>query len=146
LPLSADVGVASVVTVTEDAGTGGQVWTRLYARRTGFPQIIHSCKRFAGPTGLEEYIGYGIGMALTVSVRDGTLVFASDSYFLQLFGRRLRLPRWLSPGTLTVAHAELGGGRFSYALDICHRRFGTLIHQFACFQENGPWTPPSFCC
>src|SRR5882672_3406121 len=68
----------SVVTVTE--GMGGQIWTRLYARRSGFPQVIHSAKRFDGPTGLEEYVGYGIGMALTVHVRDGALAFRSDSY------------------------------------------------------------------
>jgi len=47
LPLSRDANVPSVVTVTEDMATGGQIWTRLYTRRRGFPQIIHSSKRFA---------------------------------------------------------------------------------------------------
>ena len=47
LPISRAAGLESVVTVTEDLATGGQVWTRLYARRNGFPQIIHSSKRFA---------------------------------------------------------------------------------------------------
>ena len=33
LPLSCDANMPSVVTVTEDMATGGQIWTRLYARR-----------------------------------------------------------------------------------------------------------------
>jgi hypothetical protein len=135
LPLSRESDVPSVVTVTEDMMTGGQIWTRLYARRTAFPQIIHSSKRFAGPTGLEEYVGYGVGMALTVSVADGALVFRSAGYFLQLFGRRFALPAWLSPGDLSVTHGELGGGSFSFTLDLSHPRFGALIRQTAAFRE-----------
>jgi hypothetical protein len=42
LPTSRDANMPSVVTVTEDMATGGQIWTRLYARHNGFPQIIHS--------------------------------------------------------------------------------------------------------
>src|SRR5262245_27685013 len=48
LPLYADTNVPAVVTVTEDARARGQIWTRLYARRRGFPQVIHTSKRFQG--------------------------------------------------------------------------------------------------
>src|SRR5260370_22061407 len=57
LPTGSDSHVPMIVTVTEDVATGGQVWTRICAHRAGFPQVIHSSKRFSGPTGLEEYIG-----------------------------------------------------------------------------------------
>jgi Domain of unknown function (DUF4166) len=127
--------VASVVTVTEDMASGGQIWTRLYARRKGFPQVIHSSKRFAGPTGLEEYVGRGVGMTLTIYAREGALVFRSKNYFLELFGRRLFLPAWLTPGTLYVTHAELPDGKFSFALQIFHPRFGLLLRQMAIFRE-----------
>jgi len=143
LPLCTDARVPSVVTVTEDMAQGGQVWTRLYARRAGFPQIIHSAKRFAGRTGLEEYVGYGIGVALTVHVGDGALVFRGDSYFVQVLGLRLRLPRWLTPGRLCVTHAERSAGEFCYTLELTHPRLGTLVHQVAWFRETEQWTPPS---
>ncbi|HKY88310.1 MAG TPA: DUF4166 domain-containing protein, partial [Pseudorhodoplanes sp.] len=45
LPTSGDTGVPSIVTVTEDMTTGGQIWTRLYTRRDRFPQVVHSSKR-----------------------------------------------------------------------------------------------------
>src|SRR6266568_8736286 len=89
LPISRDAHTPSVVTVTEDVATKGQHWTRLYARRSGFPHIVHSSKRFAGPTGLEEYVGRGVGMALTIHVKDTALIFRAAHYFLQLAGLRI---------------------------------------------------------
>ncbi len=138
LPLTANAHVPSVVTVTEDLATGGQIWTRLYARRKGFPQVIHSSKRFAGPTGLEEYVGCGIGMTLTVYARDGALIFRSKNYFFQLLGRRFFLPSWICPGTLYVTHAEVTDGKFSFTLQIFHPRFGLLLRQMAMFREIAP--------
>lgn len=136
LPLSRDTGVASVVTVTEDAATGGQVWSRLYCRRTGPPQVIHSTKRFEGATRLEEHVGCGIGMSLTVGVEPGALVFRSNRYFLAFGRRRLHLPGWLTPGDLTVKHIDRGDGRFAFTLDIEHPRFGKLIQQVVGFEDT----------
>jgi hypothetical protein len=138
LPISRDAQMPSVVTVTEDVASAGQHWTRLYARRRGFPHIVHSSKRFAGPTGLEEYVGCGVGMALTLHVEEQALVFRAAHYFLQVAGWRFRLPRWLSPGALAVTHAELGDGRFLFELDITHPRLGRLIQQTAAFTEAHP--------
>ena len=138
LPLVRDAHAPSVVTVTEDVATRGQHWTRLYARKRGFPQVVHSSKRFAGPTGLEEYVGRGVGMALTIHVEEAALVFRAAHYFMQLGAWRIRLPRWASPGSLSVTHAELGDGRFLFKLDIIHPRLGRLICQTAAFQEAQP--------
>ena len=135
LPLTRSAHVPAVVAVTEDRAVRGQVWTRLYSRRGRFPQVIHSCKRFAGPTGLEEYVGRGLGMTLTVDAREGALIFRSKDYFFELFGRRVTLPRWLTPGAIYVTHAELADGRFSFTLQVIHPRFGLLIRQMAIFQE-----------
>lgn len=142
LPLERETGRAGVVTVTEDPDGGGQIWTRLYARASGFPQVVHSAKRFAGPTGLEEHVGAGVGMTLTVTVADGALVFRSHRYFVDCLGRRVHLPGWLTPGALTVTHADAGAdaraGAFRFILDIEHAWFGRLIRQEAIFQDAEP--------
>jgi len=97
--------------------------------------VIHSSKRFAGPTGLEEHVGFGVSMALRISVADEELRFRSVGYSLQLGPLRLPLPNWLTPGDLTVSHRDLGCGAFRFTLEIIHPRFGMLIRQSAVFRE-----------
>lgn len=135
LPLSRDSDMPACVSVTEDPASGGQVWTRIYGRRRGFPQVISSCKSFAGPTGLEERIGGGFGIALRVEAADGALHFLSDHYFWMVRGRRLRIPRWLAPGALRVSHIDCNHGLFAFVMELSHPWFGELIRQTAMFRD-----------
>lgn len=135
LPLSRDTDVPAVVSVSEDEASGGQLWSRLYGRHRGFPQVIHSAKRFAGATGLEEYVGLGIGMALKVEAMANGLRFASDHYFLVVGERRWRLPAWLAPGRTVVEHHDLGHGCFRFTLLLCHPLLGRLVEQHVLFRD-----------
>ena len=135
LPVSRDTDVPAVVSVSEDHRSGGQVWSRLYGRRNGFPQVIHSAKRFAGATGIEEYVGHGVGMALKVEALADGLRFISDHYFLTIAGRRLRLPRWIEPGQTVVEHHDLGHGCFRFSLKLHHPWLGRLVEQHALFRD-----------
>jgi hypothetical protein len=136
LPLFQDIGVPAVVTVTEDIAGGGQFWTRLYGRRRGFPQVIHSSKRFAGPTGLEEYLGFGFGIALVASADETGIFFRSDHYFLRLGRFRLRLPCLLAPGVLTIGHVDRPDGWFAFTLSLCHPLFGEIVAQTGLFRDQ----------
>ncbi|MFC3077498.1 DUF4166 domain-containing protein [Phenylobacterium terrae] len=136
LPLHDQIGAPAVVTVTEDAACGGQFWTRMYGQARGFPQVIHSSKRFAGPTGLEEYLGCGFGIALDVSADEAAMRFHSRHYFLALGRLRLRLPAWLSPGDLTISHIDRGDGAFDFVLALRHPLLGELINQTGLFRER----------
>ena len=135
LPLHRDIGVPAAVSITADLAGKGQFWTRQYGRAQGFPQVIHSAKRFAGPTGLEEYLGLGFGIALRLAVDDGALLFLSDHYFWRGGKLRLRIPRWIAPGRLTIGHVDLGDGRFAFTLDLIHPLAGALFHQCAIFAD-----------
>lgn len=137
LPTRRDLFVPAIVAVTEEPASGGQLWTRIYGRARGFPQVISSCKSFSGPTGLEERIGGGFGIALNVEVEGEALHFVSDHYFIAVWrGLRLRIPRWLSPGRLRVSHVDCGHGLFAFVLALDHPWFGEMIRQTAMFSER----------
>lgn len=130
-------GPATVV-VTEDLTFGGQIWTRTYARPGAFPQTINSVKRFSGPTGLEEYLGCGLVMRLTLHAEAGALVFRSAGYDLVLGGLRIPFPRALTPGDCAITHRAEGLNSFSFTLALDHPWFGRLAHQVAFFEEVTP--------
>ncbi len=133
--MSLDVDVPSVVSVVEEGASAGQVWTRLYAHKEGLPQVIHSVKRFSGATGLEEYLGYGLSVALRLSVERGALCFRSAFYQLHLGRKRLRLPDILSPGSLKVVHEETKPGEFIFSLRLRHNWFGELVYQEGVYRD-----------
>jgi len=136
LPLdSRNEGAPAIVSITDDALGNGQFWVRQYGRPKGFPQVLHSTKRFAGPTGLEEYIGAGIGMTLRLREDRGALWFDSDRYYIGGAKLRAYLPAFLSPGALHVGHEDLGGGQFRFTLLLKHRLFGRMIYQDIIFND-----------
>lgn len=138
LPLASGGRTAAAVMVAEDEAIGGQLWTRVYAREGRFPQVIHSAKRFAGPTGIEECVGMGVGMALTIHVEARALVFRSAHYFVRFGSRRFRLPALVTPGRMQVVHREERDGRFSFTLTVTHPLFGEMIRQIAFFRDAPP--------
>ncbi len=130
----AATGPATVL-VTDGPTIGGQIWTRTYTRPHGVPQTINSVKRFSGPTGLEEDLGYGLRMRLTLHVEHGALVFRSAGFALAIGSLCLTLPIWLTPGRCCITHRDEGHGHFSFTLEFTHPWLGRLAHQVAHFEE-----------
>lgn len=137
LPRDDNATGPAVVVVTQNPTTGAQNWIRTYSRPNGSMQTIASEKRFQGPTGLEEYVGAGIGMTLAVHEAAGTLVFQSQRYFFEVAGMRIVMPRLVAPGRMTIIHRDQGAGTFQFELKLEHAVFGCLLYQLAEF-DDGP--------
>lgn len=135
LPLEHGARGPATVIVREATDFNGQYWTRVYPTSRAMPQVIQSAKKFAGPTGLEEMISPRIGVALTLRARRDSLSFTSSGYFLLLAGRRIPIPRILSPGQMTVTHRQTGRRRFRFTLQLTHPVVGELVYQTGIFEE-----------
>ena len=133
LPFDDTVGPAAVVVMA--TGSGSSSWTRVYRRHGGRAQAIRSVKRFAGPTGLEEYLGAGLCMALRLRVEDASLVFESAGYSWALGNLRIPLPSWMTPGRLLVRNTELAAPCFRFSLTLTHPRFGVVLRQEVVFED-----------
>ncbi len=133
LPFDDTIGPATVVVMA--TGRGSSSWTRVYRRNGGRAQAIRSVKRFAGPTGLEEYLGTGLCMALRVGVEDASLLFESAGYSWAVGKLRIPLPNWLTPGRLLVRSTELAAPGFRFCLTLDHPRFGVVLRQEAVFED-----------
>jgi len=134
--------VPVTVTLRLDGDGHGIVWERLYRFAGRAPVRCASVKK-ATDEGLIECVGAGIGMWLKLSEHKGELHFRSTGYFWRRGRRRVRLPRWLTPGELHVVHADLGGGWFRFRIAVRHRLLGETLFQDGIFaEEKGvePWT------
>lgn len=139
LPLERDNrGAAAIVTVTERPDGSGQFWTREYVRGRGFPQVIHSTKRFSGATGIEETVGCGVTMSLRLQALPGALFFLSHRYFVRIGALRLPVPGHMVLGRIVVGHVDRGGGAFEFTLDVIHPLLGRIICQRALFHDLSP--------
>ena len=135
LPLRVLAHTPAAVIATEDVEEGVQLWTRIYHEPGRLPQVIRSMKRFDGPSGLEECVGGGVGMTLTLTVEHRCLVFRSDRYFWRAGRFRIPIPAWLTPGRIEVVHREERAGRFSFTLRVEHPWWGRIIEQVAFFRD-----------
>ncbi|GAB4191815.1 MAG: DUF4166 domain-containing protein [Wenzhouxiangellaceae bacterium] len=135
LPLESQAHQPSVVSVYGGRHDGDQRWSRQYSRRHRFPQMVHSSKRFAGPSGLEEHIAPGLAIALKLEAQADRLIFRQIAWCLCLGPWRLRLPRWLLPLQVEVAHVHRNPREFDFVMSVRHHRWGELISQHARYQE-----------
>jgi hypothetical protein len=118
-------------------GCAGVFWRRTYLRRGHKPYVVVSAKEESEKGEMLEVVGGGFGMKLRVSARDGDMHFISYRYFWKVFGHRLPLPHWLTPGRAHVIHHDMGQGRFMYTISMVHRQLGETFYQRGVFHKKG---------
>lgn len=123
----------------------GASWLREYCWPDGRACRVHSTKVIGADGTLVEELPAGLRMPLQVFERHGVLHFVSIGYYFELrLGLRSRkprvripLPRWLSPGTTHVEHADEADGWFRFTMTVAHPLFGEMYYQTGRFRAAG---------
>ena len=82
-----------------------------------------------------EFVGFGLGMKLLVTEKDGNLHFSDDGYFFSIGKWRIPLPSPLNPGKTILVHSDMGEKTFKIVIDICHPVFGKMYYQEGIFHH-----------
>ncbi|MED5617812.1 DUF4166 domain-containing protein [Ideonella sp. BN130291] len=135
-PLTAacQADIPAVVSVHGN-GRGGVVWERRFGHPGAGGATVRSTKELAPDGTLFERTDGGLGMALRVFEREGSLVFQSRRYELVLGRRRWVVPALFTPGTCEVSHTDLGHGRFRFTLQMRHPLWGRTFFQTGVFTD-----------
>ena len=105
----------------------GVEWRREYHWDAGVDVVTSTKVVLDGA--LVERLPARLNMPLAVSEENGVLVFESLGYYFDVFGLRLPLPAFFSPGRTRVEHVDLGNGWFRFTLIVVHPWFGDMFFQ-----------------
>lgn len=137
-PLTPHTGnnVPVTVNVFKEKERQGIVWDRIYAFNPRRKVTVRSRKVKGVGDALLECVDGGIGMELQVFEKNQALHFVSRQYFWDLFGVRLNLPSFLTPGVAHVVHADKGNGMFQFTITMVHPIFGQMFYQDGLFLDE----------
>ena len=97
-------------------------------RRFQFPRdreaIFASHMVYLGGDEIIEYVRFGLGIRMRLSVDDGALVYRSNGYQWDLGSFKLRFPDWLALGAGEIREAGLSDNSFEMAFVMRHPLFG----------------------
>ena len=118
----------------------GVDWLREYRWADHRPEFVRSTKVVTDENRLVEMLAAGLCMPLHTYEEDGVLHFVSQGYYFDLFGLKVWLPGFLTPGSTHVEHIDLGHGWFRFTMSVTHPWFGEMYFQtgrFCAAEDRG---------
>lgn len=111
----------------------GMTWDRFYQYLDKPVNKVKSTKCILPNEGLAEMVGFGFGMKLNVTEREGAIVFESEYFFWQVGNKKIRIPDWLTPGKTVVSQRAINDEEFEFRLDVRHPVLGEVYRQVGVF-------------
>jgi len=136
LAIHSGANIPTTVRVYRNEKLGGMTWDRFYFFPDDKVDRVKSTKCIRQSVGLIELVGFGFGMYLKLSEKNGALHFESKGFFWSFGKLKISIPDFLSPGKTTVSQSAERNNRFKFTLDVEHKFFGKLFQQVGYFTEQ----------
>ncbi|MET0001350.1 MAG: DUF4166 domain-containing protein [Candidatus Thiodiazotropha lotti] len=79
---------------------------------------------YAGGSEIIEFVKYGLGIRMRMSVKDGALVFISAGYVWDMGGARVPIPTWAILGDAEIIEKGISDDEFYIDFNMVHPLFG----------------------
>lgn len=74
-----------------------------------------------------EYVRYGMGIRMTMSVDEGALIFKSKGYVWKIGGFKISIPTWLILGDAEIIEKAISEDKFYIDFNMIHPLFGRMF-------------------
>lgn len=99
-------------------------WHRTFFFPGSRPIVFASRMAYLGGNEIIEYVRFGLGIRMRLSVLAGVLVYESRGYQWDVGGISIRIPDWLLLGSGRVTECGLSDNEFRMAFQMHHPIFG----------------------
>lgn len=120
--------VLTSVHYTSHPNNANLYWDRVFELRPNKCFHFKSYMQHTKDNEVIEYVRFGVGMRLRVTVENGALVFRDAGYIWKIFGFNLPIPVGLLFGKAYVEERPIDEDSFSMKLELNHPVFGMLFH------------------
>jgi len=109
---------------TSDMNNKAMYWHRTLDFPNKSPVIFASRMEHIKDNEIIEYVRYGLGIRMSMSVDDGALVFNSKGYVWNIAGIRIPIPAWLIMGEGKIIEKAIAADKFYINFEMIHPLFG----------------------
>ena len=106
---------------------GNLYWDRIFKFSDSNHFHFKSHMEHNGNNEVIEFVRFGVGMRLIVTVENGALVFRDNGYIWRLFGIDFSIPANLLLGNAYVEERPIDDDKFSMKMILTHPWFGELF-------------------
>lgn len=109
---------------TTDDNHAAMFWHRTLQFPNKPPVIFESRMEYIEGDEIIEYVRYGMGIRMRMSVKDSALVFRSVGYIWKIGGIKISIPAWAILGDAEITEKSISDNQFFIDFHITHPLFG----------------------